>query len=111
MKLVKVGEGTPYEAPHHFRFWGIKKINPETDSKNVTIGVSHFLPGGGAEMSSSPQERAYFCIRGNVTVKGKSGEYQLEEGDVIYIAPNEERSFQVTNTQTATLLVIMSKMN
>jgi quercetin dioxygenase-like cupin family protein len=111
MKFVKVGEGTPYQAPHHFSFWGIKKIQPEMDSKNLTIGVSHFLPGGGSDVSSSPQERVYFCIRGTVSVKGKNEEYQLEEGDVIYIAPNEERSFQVTNTQTATLLVIMSKIN
>jgi quercetin dioxygenase-like cupin family protein len=111
MKLFKVGEGTPYEAPHHFSFWGIKKVMPENGSKNLTVGVSHFLPGGGSDASSSPQERVYFCIRGKITVKGKNEEYNLEEGDLIYIAPNEERSFQVANTQTATILVIMSKVD
>ena len=111
MKLFKVGEGSTYEAPNHFKYWAIKKVYPETCSKNLTVGVSHFLPGGGAAMSSSPQERVYFCIRGSVTVKGKTEEYRLEEGDVIYIAPGEERSFQVNNTQTATLLVITSKIN
>jgi quercetin dioxygenase-like cupin family protein len=111
MKLVKVGEGTPYEAPHHFSFWGIKKVQPETGTKNVTVGVSHFLPGGGSDMSSSGQERVYFCIDGKITVKGKNDEiYNLEQGDLIYISPGEERSFQVSNTKTATLLVIMSKV-
>lgn len=111
MKLVKVGEGSPYEAPNHFSFWGIKKIMPETGSVNLTVGVSHFLPGGGSNLSTSPQERVYFCIDGKVTVKGKNDEiYQLEEGDLIYIAAGEERSFEVSNTKTATLLVIMSKI-
>jgi quercetin dioxygenase-like cupin family protein len=111
MKLVKVGEGTPYEAPHHFSFWGIKKIQPETGSKNLTVGVSHFLPGGGSDLSASNQERVYFCIEGRVTVKGKNNEeYLVEQGDLIYIAAGEERSFQVSNTKTATLLVIMSKV-
>jgi quercetin dioxygenase-like cupin family protein len=110
MKLVKVGEGTPYSAPHHFNYWAINKIIPNDVSKRIQIGVSHFLPQGGAEMSSSQLERVYFCIDGKVTVKGKAEEYQLEAGDMIYIGPNEERSFQVSNTKPATILVIMSKV-
>jgi quercetin dioxygenase-like cupin family protein len=111
MKFIKVGEGTPYEAPHHYSYWAIKKVQPETGTKNLTVGVSHFLPGGGSDLSSSPQERVYFCIDGKVTVKGINEEHQMEQGDMIYIAPGEERSFQVSNTKPATLLVITSKIN
>jgi quercetin dioxygenase-like cupin family protein len=110
MKLIKVGEGTPYQAPQHSGFWGIKKIDPETGTNNITVAVSHFLPGGGAENSSSPLERAYFCLEGKVTVKGKNEEYTLEQGDLIYIANGEERSIRINNTKTATLLVLMSKV-
>jgi quercetin dioxygenase-like cupin family protein len=110
MKLVKVGEGATYDAPKHFNYWSIKKLQPETCTKNLTVGVSHFLPSGGAEMGASPLERVYFCIEGSITVKGKTEEYKLETGDCIYIAPGEERSFKVSNTKPATLLVIMSKV-
>jgi quercetin dioxygenase-like cupin family protein len=107
MRLVKVGEGQPYSAPHHFNYWSIKKIVPNVDSRRITVGVSHFLPGGGAEMSSSKTERVYFCIEGRISVKGKDHEFNLEQGDMIYINPNEDRSFEVSNTKPATILVIM----
>jgi quercetin dioxygenase-like cupin family protein len=111
MKLIKVGEGTPYEAAHHFNYWSINKVVPNVTSQKIQISVSHFLPDGGAEMSSSSLERIYFCIDGKITVKGRNEEYQLEPGDMIYIAPGEDRSFQVSNTKPATILVIMSKVN
>ncbi len=109
MKLIKVGEGKPYDAPRHFNYWSISKLDPESVSKRLHIGVSHFLPGGGAEFSASPLERVYFCVEGKITVKGKTEEYHLEPGDMIYIANGEERSFQVSNTKPATILVIMAK--
>ena len=110
MKLVKVGEGTPYEAHHHFNYWAINKVVPGTISQKIQIGVSHFLPHGGAETSSSPMERVYFCIDGKITVKGRDEQYQLEPGDMIYIAAGEERSFKVSNTKPATILVIMTRV-
>jgi quercetin dioxygenase-like cupin family protein len=111
MKLIKVGEGTPYEAPHHFNYWAINKVIPNITSQKIQIGVSHFLPHGGAEMSSSSMERVYFCIEGKIKVRGRNEEHQLEPGDMIYIAAGEDRSFQVSNTKPATILVIMTKVN
>jgi quercetin dioxygenase-like cupin family protein len=110
MKLIKVGEGTPYNAPRHFGYWSIEKVTPGIASQHLQIGVSHFLPGGGAEFSSSPNERVYFCIDGKITVKGKNEEYHLDEGDMIYIPAGEDRSFQVSNTKPATILVIIDKV-
>lgn len=110
MRLIKVGEGTPYNAPKHFGYWSIEKVTPGLNSQHLQVGVSHFLPGGGAEFSSSPNERVYFCIDGKIVVKGKTEEHHLEPGDMIYIAAGEERSFQVSNTKPATILVIINKM-
>ncbi len=108
MKLIKVGEGTPYNAEKHFNYWSMSKLNPKDTSKRLHIGVSHFLPGGGAEMSSSLLERVYFCMDGKITVRSKDQEYHLDAGDMIYIAAGEERGFQVANTKPATILVIMT---
>ena len=109
MKLVKVGEGTPYNAAKHFGYWSIEKVTPGIASQQLQVGVSHFLPGGGAEFSSSPNERVYFCIDGKITVKGKDEVHRLDQGDMIYIAAGEDRSFQVSNTKPATILVIIAK--
>ena len=107
MKLIKNGEGEIYEAKRHFSCWAMRKLVPEQDSQRLNIALSHFLPEGGAEMSSSPLERAYYVIAGSILVKGKGEKFVLEPGDAIYIAPGEEREVQVVGTEPATILVMI----
>jgi len=111
MKLIKRGEGEPYEAKRHFGCWAMRKLVPEKDSQRLNVALSHFLPQGGAEMSSSPLERAYFVIAGSLLVKGKAEEYLLGPGDLLYIAAGEEREIQACGTEPATILVIMTKVD
>lgn len=110
MKVIKKGQGEPYEALKHFNYWSMYKLRPDL-SQRLHIGVSHFLPGGGAEMSSSPLERAYYVISGSILVKGKNEEHLLEPDTLIYIAPDEERSFHNNGTTPATILVIMTSVD
>ena len=110
MKVIKKGEGEPYEAPKHFNYWTINKLPPDL-SKRLQVAVSHFLPSGGAEMSSSPMARVYYVLAGSILVKGKNEEHLLEPDSLIYIAANEERSFQNQGTTPATILVILAKVD
>jgi quercetin dioxygenase-like cupin family protein len=111
MKLVKKGAGEPYEAKRHFNCWSIHKLNPGEDSQRLNIGLSHFLPNGGAEMSASTMERAYFLTSGSMLIKGEAEEYTLEPGDLLYIAAGEEREIQVVGAEPATILVIMTNVD
>ena len=112
MKLVKSHEGEPYEAKNHFNSWSTKKIVPEQVSKRINIVYSHFLPNGGAIMSASNQERAYYLLSGSMSILDKTQkEHILEPGDMIYIAANEEREIRVLGNQTATMVVIMSRVD
>jgi quercetin dioxygenase-like cupin family protein len=107
MKMVKKEGGSPYEAKGHSGCWAVRKMDAAKDSRRLSISLSHFLPQGGAEMSSSPKERAYFILSGSMLVKGKTEEYRLHQGDLIYIAPGEEREVQVIGTEPVTSLVII----
>ena len=111
MKLIKRGEGQPYEAKGHFGVWSVRKLEAGKNSKKLSISLSHFLPQGGAEMSSSVKERAYFVISGSIVVKGKGEKFVLETGDVLYIAPGEEREIQVPGTEPATILVMIGDVD
>ncbi|NMA91908.1 MAG: cupin domain-containing protein [Firmicutes bacterium] len=107
MKTVKANKGTPYEAKRHFHMWGLKKVDRETAASRLTVSISHFLPNGGAEMSSSAKERVYYLLSGALTVAGPEEEHLLEEGDLLYIAPGEERAIKVRGVNPATVLVII----
>jgi len=81
MQLIKAGEGTVYQAPNHFNFWGIRKYSPPEGASGLNVSISEFLPNGGATMSASPdKERIYYVLRGTMTVKDEGGAaYDLEE--------------------------------
>lgn len=105
MKVVKHGEGVAYEAKGHTNCYAMNKLVVGKDTKRLTVGMSHFLPGGGAAMSSSPKERAYYVLSGSIKITGKSEEYVLSPGDLIYIGAGEERAFTALGTEPATILV------
>lgn len=107
MKLIKSEEGQPYEAKGHFGVWSSRKLEAGKDSTKLSISLSHFLPQGGTEMSSSDKERVYFVISGRMSIKGENqGEqFTLESGDTLYIAAGEKREVQVLGTEPATILV------
>ncbi len=114
MKLVKKDQGqTPKAAKQHFNQGGVTKVSQEDGTtKRLHVSVSHFLPAGGAEMYASPTERIYYGISGALMVKSKSGDkYLVEEGDVLYIPPGEERSIETVGTYPATILVVIVKLD
>lgn len=108
MKLIKREEGLAKTAKKHFLQCGVSKVSTERESIRLNCSVSHFLPGGGAEMYASPTERAYFGLTGTLNIKDKQGnEFVLEPGDTLYLPPGEERSIEVLGNEPATMLVVI----
>lgn len=106
MISVKDAQGTPYDAAKHWQVFGLQKIT-EAQSKRTTVCYSYFQPNGGAEMSSSPKERVYYVVKGSITVSGPNEKHVLNEGDLIYIAPGEERDMAINNGKPAEVLVFI----
>ena len=106
MISVKDAQGVPYDAAKHWEVYGLKKITEE-DSKRTSVFYSYFQPNGGAEMSSSPKERVYYVVKGSITVSGPDEKHVLKEGDIIYIAPGEERDMVINNGKPADVLVFV----
>jgi len=70
MKKVQLAQVNPYAAPKHFGMVALKLHGKEeTGSQKFWVGLSHFLPGGGAEYDESPTEKVYFVLDGEITVK------------------------------------------
>ena len=106
MISVKDAQGTPYDAAKHWQVYGLQKIT-EAQSKRTTVCYSYFQPNGGAEMSASPKERVYYVVKGSITVSGPNEKHVLDQGDLIYIAPGEERDMSINNGKPAEVLVFI----
>jgi len=107
-KVVRANEAYKYDAPGHYDVLTTRLHNPtDVNEGRVTMGLSHFLPGGGAEMKTSPAEIIYYIVSGEMTIYTEDGEYCLKAGDSIHLGPNTPRGCKNTGIVAAQMLVIV----
>ena len=69
MKKVELKDAKPYAPPKHFNMTALRLHGKEeTGTQQLWMGLSHFLPNGGAEMDATPAEKLYFVLEGEITV-------------------------------------------
>lgn len=109
MEITKIEKALPYEAPGHFDMRGLRLQGFDASSATFAwTGLSHFLPGGGAEMDTSPLEKIYVVLDGEVTVTLGTGEvYTLSTLDSCFIPGGEAREIENKSNRVASMLVIM----
>jgi quercetin dioxygenase-like cupin family protein len=100
----------PYQAPKHFDMTALRLHGKEeSGAEKFWMGMSHFLPGGGAEYDESPTEKIYFVLDGEVTIYTKDKEkIVLGKYDSIHIGANEGRSLVNESNMVATMLVVIN---
>ena len=108
MKKVELNDIKPYEAAGHFKMVALRLHHKETTGvENFWMGLSHFLPGGGAEMGASDFEKVYYVLSGTLTVTTPEGEaFTLEPTDSLYIPADETRYLINKTNSLASMLVI-----
>jgi quercetin dioxygenase-like cupin family protein len=108
MQVTRIDAAGPYEAPKHHGGHMLRLQGWDaSDSKNYWVGLSHFLPGGGAEHDATPLEKVYVVLAGEVTVTTDDDEVTLGPLDSCYLAPNEARSVTNKTNVPASMLVVM----
>lgn len=107
---MELKDARPYQAPKHFDMTALRLHGrEETGARTFWVGLSHFLPGGGAEFDASPAEKVYFVLEGEVTVRGESGEeVTLGPWDSLYIGASEGREIVNRGKRPASMLVIIN---
>ena len=109
MKKVQVKDVKSYDAAGHFKMTAMRLHGKEeSGATKFWLGLSHFLPGGGAEFSASPTEKIYFVLEGEVTVKTKTEEIVLGPWDSVFIGANEGREIINNTNKPASMLVMIN---
>lgn len=104
-----------YDAPGHFKMTAMRiHGKEETGASKFWVGLSTFLPGGGAEYAyeDNPLEKFYYMIEGEMTVTDKAGsKYIIHAGESISFAPNEGRHLINDTNKPAVMLVAINYPN
>lgn len=108
MQVTRIDEARPYDAPKHVDCRALRLQGFDaSDAQNFSVGLSHFLPGGGVEMDATPLEKVYVCTDGEITIVTEQGEATLTRYDSIYLGPNEARSIENRTNMPASMIVVM----
>jgi quercetin dioxygenase-like cupin family protein len=110
MEVSRLDDARAYEAPKHFDMRGLRLQGfGASSAESFWVGLSHFLPGGGAEMDSTPIEKVYVVVDddGEVTVTTEDGDITLGPLDSSRLAPGEARSIVNRTNRPASMLVVM----
>ena len=108
MEVTRLADALPYEAAKHHGIAALRLHGGEqTNAERMVVGLSHFLPGGGADESSSTAERVYVVVEGQITVTTGDVPVVLGPMDSCLIPPGETRSVQNATNRPASMLVIV----
>jgi mannose-6-phosphate isomerase-like protein (cupin superfamily) len=105
----RLAEAKSYEAPNHHNYHSLRLFGLDAGGpKQFTVGLSYFLPGGGAGPDASPTEKVYFVLDGELTMIVDGRETVLRANDSCFIGPNETREIVNRGNEVVTMLVAVS---
>ncbi|MFT5140547.1 MAG: quercetin dioxygenase-like cupin family protein [Rhodothermales bacterium] len=108
MEVTKLADALPYDAPMHHGMAALRLHGGgQTNTERMMVGLSHFLPGGGADESSSEAERVYVVLEGQITVITNDDTVLLGPLDSCLIPPGETRAVLNATNRPASMLVIV----
>lgn len=108
MHVTRIAEAHPYEAPKHFDMRSLRLQGFEASpTRGFWVGLSHFLPAGGAEKDATPLEKVYVVIDGEVTVITDGGEETLRRLDSCHLEAGEARAIENRTNEPASMVVVM----
>lgn len=108
MHVKRFDEATQYDAPNHWGVTGLRLQGFEDGGpENQWVGFSQFLPGGGAGPDSTPFEKVYVVLEGEMTVTIEGVDTVLRAMDSCTIPPGQDRKIENRSNHICKMLVVM----
>ena len=109
MQITRLSEAKPYQAPLHHGMTALRLQGFDASAADFAwVGLSHFLPGGGADMDAGALGKIYVVLEGEVTVTlGDGSASVLRKLDSCFIPPGEARAVRNDTNRVASMIVMM----
>lgn len=108
MHVKRFSDAQPYEAPNHHGVVGLRLQGFEPNGPtNQWVGLSQFLPGGGAGPDSTSFEKVYVVLDGEMTLIVDGEEVVLKKYDSCTIPADEVRTLENRSNHVCAMLVVI----
>ncbi len=110
MRITHLADATPYDPPGHRGVGPVRlQGGEETSTEGVMVALSHFLPGGAAEMAPLATEMVYVVVAGELVVISEGTEEALGVFDSVHFTAGTVRSVVNRTQLPASMLVIRGR--
>lgn len=113
MKITRSDELVQYNPKGHYNMLARRAHSADVSgTKQLTIGLSVFNPGGGAETSVVPEgmELVYYVVKGEMELTTPAGVTVLKAGDSALFQAGDSRSVVNKTDGESHMLVISAKL-
>jgi quercetin dioxygenase-like cupin family protein len=109
MQITRFNDAQRYDAPKHFDMRSLRLQGFTASQADFAwMGLSYFLPGGGADMDAGAIGKMYVVLEGEVTIELAGGEtHVLRKLDSCFIPAGEQRAIRNAGNEVASMLVVM----
>jgi mannose-6-phosphate isomerase-like protein (cupin superfamily) len=108
MRVKRFAEAQRYQAPNHYDMCSLRLQGFEPGGPTKSrVGLSHFLPGGGAGPDASALEKVYVVLAGQLTISAGAESVTLGPLDSCFIPGGETREVKNPGNDVATMIVVM----
>jgi uncharacterized cupin superfamily protein len=110
MRITRLSDAEPFVPAGHHGVGPVRLQGGEkTPTEGLTVVLSHYLPGGEAEMSPQPAETIYVVVSGELVVTSDGVEETLYPLDSAHFTTGTMRQMANRTQLPASLLVIRTK--
>jgi quercetin dioxygenase-like cupin family protein len=107
MHITRLASGTPFDPPGHRGVGPIRLQGGDTsETRNLTVVLSHYLPGGEAELAAQPTETVYVVVAGELVMISEGTEETLRQYDSVHFTTGTVRQVVNRSPLPASMIVI-----
>jgi uncharacterized cupin superfamily protein len=104
MQVTRLADAEPFDPPGH-RGVGPVRLH-DVPRSGVTVTLSHYLPGGEAEMAPQPEDTVYVVLAGELVMISDGTEETLLPYDSVHFTAGTQRQVVNRTHLPASMLVI-----
>lgn len=109
MRVTRISAAEPFTPAGHSGVGPVRLQGGEsTPTIDFTVALSHYLPGGEAELSPQAAETVYVIVAGELVMSSEGDEYSLGPNDSVHFTPGTIRRVENRTKMPASMLVIRS---
>jgi uncharacterized cupin superfamily protein len=107
MHVTRLASGTRFDPPGHHGVGPIRLQGGDTSAtQNLSVVLSHYLPGAEAGLAPQPTETVYVVVAGELVMISEGTEETLREYDSAHFTAGTIRSVINRSPLPASMLVI-----